>query len=86
MNFCVGHNVCFFFATSFAAINMSSFYKMFFGNYKGHFEVQHCGDLLSPYETTPFKVAKSGLVDIKASGLVIWTEILISILNCSVSM
>ena len=70
----------------FAAINMSSFYKIFFGNYKGHFEVQHCRDLLSPYDTTPFKVAKSDLVDIKASGLVIWTEILVSILNCSVSM
>jgi len=70
----------------FAAINMGSFYKLFFGNYKGHFEVQHCGDLLSLYETTPFKAAKSVLVDIKASGLVIWPEILISILNCSVSM
>lgn len=72
----------------FAAINMSSFYNLFFGNYKGHFEVQHCGDLLSLYiyETTPFKVAKSVLVDIKASDLVIWPEILISILNCSLSM
>jgi hypothetical protein len=70
----------------FAAINMSSFYKIFFGNYKGHFEVQRCGDLHSLYETTPFKVTKSVLVDIKASGCVIWAEILISIFSCSVSM
>jgi hypothetical protein len=53
---------------------MSSFYKIFFENYKGHFEVQRCGDLLSLYETTPYKVAKSVLVDIKASGLVIWQK------------
>jgi len=52
----------------------------------GHFEVQHCGNLLSVYETTPLKVAKSVWVDFKASGLVIWAEIFISILNCSVSM
>jgi hypothetical protein len=65
---------------------MSSFYKILFRNYKGHFEVQHCGDLLSLYETIPVKVAKSVLVDIKASGLVIWAEILISILNCSGSV
>ena len=44
----------------------------------GHFEVQHCGDVLSVYEATPLKVAKSVWVDFKASGLVIWAEIFIS--------